>query len=86
MASIRGPQLPVVIDCSVPEGQPTPLRFIDLQDVEGSPRPRAQSLGQMVSWWIRALDSGGWHWDAAGSEWKIHRELMDDDYRMSPLV
>jgi hypothetical protein len=82
---IRGPQLPVVIDCSVGEG-PTPLRRIDLQDVEDSPRPRAQSLGQMVTWWIAALDSGAWRWDAERAEWSVNRELLEDGSRNNPLA
>jgi hypothetical protein len=83
---IRGPQLPVVIDCSVPEGQPTPLRFIDLQDVEGSPKPRAQSLGQMVSWWIEAIDCGAWRWNPASNQWDTHDELLPRELRTNPLV
>jgi hypothetical protein len=83
---IRGRQLPVVIDCSVAESEPTPLRRIDLQDVEGSPRPRAQSLGQMVGWWIDAIDRGAWQWDAVRGEWTVDNELMADEYRMNPLV
>lgn len=83
---IRGPQLPVVIDCSVPESQPTPLRFIDLQDVEGSPKPRAQSLGQMLSWWIEAIDCGAWRWNRERSQWDRHDELLPSALRANPLV
>lgn len=83
---IDGPQLPTVIDCSVPEGEPTPLRFIDLADVEESPKPRAQSLGQMVTWWITALESGVWQWDRNARAWERHRELLDDEIRRSPLL
>ena len=83
---IRGPQLPLVIDCSVPEGQPTPLRRIDLQDIEGSPRPRGQSLGEMVSWWMSAIDAGAWRWDRVNAKWEVERELIDEAYRINPLV
>lgn len=55
---IKGPGLPVVIDCSVEEGEPTPVRFIDWQNVDGFDKPKAYSFGQMISWWIEALESG----------------------------
>jgi cell wall assembly regulator SMI1 len=83
---IDGPQLPTVIDCSVPEGEPTPLRFIDLADVEESPKPRAQSLGQMVSWWIAALETGAWKWDRQSETWERDRDRLDETIRMSPLL
>jgi cell wall assembly regulator SMI1 len=83
---IVGPQHPIVVDCSVPQGEPTPLRLIDLADVEGSPRIRAGSLGEMIALWNRALDDGGWRWDSERGRWEVRRELMDEDYRMSALV
>jgi hypothetical protein len=81
-----GPQKPVVIDCSVAEGDPTPVRIVDLADVEGSPQPRAPSMGQMVAWWIRAIDGGAWSWDRTHGRWQTHRERLGADWRRGPLL
>jgi hypothetical protein len=83
---MKGPQLPIVIDCSVPEGQPTPIRFIDWQNVDGFFKPRAESFGQMVSWWIEAIDCGAWRWNPECNQWDIHDDLLEWALRMNPLV
>jgi cell wall assembly regulator SMI1 len=80
------PGHPVVIDCSVAEGEPTPIRFIDWQNVDGFFKPRAVSFGQMVSWWIRAIDSGAWRWNPERDRWDRHDELRDDEFKNNPLV
>lgn len=80
------PSYPIVIDCSVPEGAPTPIRLIDWQNVEGFFKLRARSLGEMVGWWIRAIDSGAWQWDAEGRRWTRHDELRDEEFRNNPVV
>jgi cell wall assembly regulator SMI1 len=80
------PGHPIVIDCSVGEGEPTPIRFIDWQNVDGFFKPRAGSLGQMVSWWIRAIDSGAWRWNPERDRWDRHDELRDEEFRYSPLL
>jgi hypothetical protein len=83
---IRGEQLPVVIDCGVTLGAPTPVRRIDFADVEGSPSVRAPSLGQAVLWWIAALDAGAWTWNRDRRAWDRHQELVSDDWAQGPLI
>jgi hypothetical protein len=83
---IQGPQLPSVIDCSVAEGEPTPVRLVDLQDVAGSPTPKARSLGEVVAWRIEAMEAGAWRWDAGRRIWTVERSLMRAPIRMNPLV
>jgi hypothetical protein len=83
---ISGPQHPCVIDCSVPGGEPTPVRFIDWQNVDGFFLPRAESFGQMVSWWIDAIDCGAWRWDPARNRWDTHDDLLDRELRANPLM
>lgn len=83
---IKGPQLPIVIDCSVADGQPTPVRFIDWQNVDGFLEPRAESFGQMVSWWIDAIDCGAWCWSPERNQWDTHDELLAWELRTNPLV
>ncbi len=83
---IHGPQHPVVIDCSVAEGDPTPVRVIDLADIEGSPKPRAFSMGEMVCSWIEALKAGAWQWDGANSKWGRDDRLIKDEWSRAPLI
>ncbi len=83
---IRGPQLPLVVDCSVSKDAPTPLRFVSMEDSDGSRRIRARSLGEMVQWWMEAIDAGAWRWDLASAEWVVDRELLPEARRMSPLL
>lgn len=83
---ITGPQLPIVIDCAVAEQDPTPVRFIDFQDIEWSREVKAESLGQMVAWWIEALDRGAWRWDVQQARWTVHRELLNAELLPNPLL
>jgi hypothetical protein len=83
---ITGPQHPLVIDCSVAADEPTPIRVIDWQNVDGFFKPRAESLGQMVSWWIEAIDCGAWRWDPERNQWNTHDELLERELRTNPLV
>jgi hypothetical protein len=80
------PSHPVVIDCSVAEGMPTPLRVIDWEDIDGFFKPRAESLGQLVSWYMKAMDAGAWRWSPERRQWDVRRELLDDELRMTPLL
>jgi hypothetical protein len=82
---VVGWQLPIVIDCSVAEGQATPLRIVDWQDVEGFLEPQAQSLGQMVSWWIEAIDVGALEWNGADRKWLRH-DIPEWAQRTNPLI
>jgi cell wall assembly regulator SMI1 len=83
---IKGLQLPIVVDCSVPDGQPTPMRFIDWQDLDGFSEPRAGSFGQMVSWWVEAIDCGAWRWNSERNQWDRHDEALEWRLRTNPLV
>jgi hypothetical protein len=83
---ITGIQLPFVIDCSVAEGEPTPIRCIDWQDVDGFFEPRAGSFGQMIIWWMSAIDSGAWRWNPERNQWDIRRELFEPALKANLLV
>jgi hypothetical protein len=83
---LLGPQLPFVIDCSVGENEPTPIRMIDWQDVDGFFEPRAGSFGQMVAWWIEAIDSGAWDRDTERQRWRSRHMLLPPELRRTQLV
>lgn len=65
-------------DCSVPPGSPSPLYVVwwKLPDHDG-PQRATGSLGQMVEWWIEAINTGIWQYDRDAHRW--HR-----DYRAVP--
>jgi hypothetical protein len=77
---------PVAVDCSIPDGAPTPVRYVDWERVEDYWMPHTQSLGEMIGWWMDALDSGIWYWDRSRLTWEERPGLRDNAYRMSPLV
>jgi cell wall assembly regulator SMI1 len=77
---------PVAVDCSVPEDTPTPVLHIDWSDLEHSRRPRACSIGEMVSWWIAALENDAWYWDEQDKWWRTRRERLAPELRTNPLV
>jgi hypothetical protein len=77
---VGGLRFPVVIDCSVPAGAPTPVRLVSLEHVGPSP-PVAASLGEVVTWWIAAIDNGAWRWDTTHSVWKVENDLLDQGSR-----
>jgi cell wall assembly regulator SMI1 len=83
---VEGSQLPTVIDCSIPEDQISPVRSIDWQDVDGFFEPQAESLGQMVSWWIDAIDIGAWEWNQGDQRWYSHDDRLEPALRAHPLM
>ena len=83
---ITGRQTPIAIDCSEPTRPTTPIRRIDLQHVAQSHAIAAASLGQMVAWWIAAIDSGAWRWDQDKAEWIVDAYRLDHDFKASGLA
>jgi cell wall assembly regulator SMI1 len=81
-----GWQLPAVLDCSVPNGSPSPVRVIAMEDPIGSSEPVADSLAEVVKRWINALDRGAWEWHLDRSEWSRHLELLDPESRKGRLI
>jgi cell wall assembly regulator SMI1 len=82
---------PIAIDCSVPLDAPTPVLHVDFTDLDRSlqPRfnvPRASSLGEMVGWWIMALETDIWYWDESDGWWRTRRERLASALRTNPLV
>ena len=64
--------------CSVAEGAPTPIRAVDWGGKEDSDVPVAESFGQMVAWWIDAIECGGWRYDTGLGRWEIDRQSLPD--------
>ena len=84
---VKGDGAPVtVIDCSVPQGEPTPITFHDWESLHTPTFPSARSLGEMIGWWIDALARGAWVFDAATGKWAENVELMAEEYRFNSLM
>jgi hypothetical protein len=82
-------QGPIVIDCSIGPGRPTPIRKIDWANApstESLAEPRASSLGELVRWWIDALDVGAWRYDAAVGRWDYDWTLLPRDRELTGLL
>jgi hypothetical protein len=74
---------PIVLDCGVRSGQPSPIRRIDHADlvlthprtiaeanrVGGFRTPKARSFGELVQWWIEAFDVGAYRYDKGADRW-----------------
>jgi hypothetical protein len=61
----------VLCDCSVAPEEPTPIRLYDPGALgEAVREPRAQSLAELVGWWLEAFSSGAWRFVKAADEWR----------------
>lgn len=77
----------VVCDCSVPDGAITPLRVIDSHaDPEASAIVEASSFGEMVTWWIEALEANAYRYDHQAALWRRDDSLITDDRLSTRLV
>jgi hypothetical protein len=65
-------------DCSVARGRPSPLYVVwwKLPDYDGA-QLSTGSMGQMIEWWMDAIESGIWRYDPAATLWTR-------DYRAVP--
>ena len=63
-------------DCSVRHDAPSPIHTVDFHDGPAGP-PRAPSLGTLVLWWIMAIDTGAWFYDADERRWEYDWELVE---------
>jgi len=61
-------------DTAVPLEAPCPIywAYSHDHDAEGLSHPRTASFGEMVSWWIEALQDGAWEYNRHENRW-IHR-------------
>jgi cell wall assembly regulator SMI1 len=77
----------IACDCSVAPEAPTPIRLVDWGHNERSDVPVADSFGQMVIWWIEAIETGAWWYDAGLGRWEIdHSRLRDTSVALTRLV
>ena len=70
----------IACDCSVAPGDPSPLWVVwwKLPDYDG-PRRKTDSVGQMVDWWLEALNAGVWSYDPENRRWQRDWEAVPAD-------
>jgi cell wall assembly regulator SMI1 len=75
-------------DCAVADDQPTPIywAYSHDHDAEGLTKPRVDSFGTMVRWWIDALETGAWSYDTDAHRWAHNPELVPAARERSGLV
>jgi cell wall assembly regulator SMI1 len=81
------PGHPAVIDCAVSDGDPVPVRCIAWEDQpEEYGLVEARSLGELINYFITAIDCGAWRWNATRELWDTEHELLAPDLRVHPML
>jgi cell wall assembly regulator SMI1 len=76
------------VACDLAQGPDAPLSILDV-DYHKTSRPGrsvAKSLGEMVQWWIEALESGAWRYDDEHDRWERRYELVPPERDRTGLV
>jgi|SRR5215203_3691282 len=76
------------VACEVAIGPDVPVSVLDV-DYHKAAHPGAvvaQSLGEMVRWWIEALESGAWRYDDEHNRWERVYELIPPERDRTGLV
>jgi hypothetical protein len=76
----------VACDCGVEADAPVPILNVDYHhtDVPGS--LSARSFGEMVRWWIEALEVGAWIYEPEHDWWERREELVPPEREAAGLV
>ena len=73
------------VDCSMPEGHLSPVRVVEAADEERL-KVRTSSLTEVVSFWVEAIESGGWAYDGDNGHWTIDESRLDPRLVRARLV
>lgn len=79
---------PISCDCAIAEGDPTPIYHVHSHDydIDGVTHPKARSFGEMVTWWIEALNDEIWKWDPSTGSWDYFYKRLHRQRGVSGLV
>ncbi len=75
----------LVADCRLGPAGLTPIRLVDWHHEERLP-PATHSLGQLVEWWIEAIELGIWTWDKDRGKWVRARWDPEVEERYGLLI
>lgn len=76
------------VACNIAIGREGPVSVLDV-DYHKAAHPGAvvaQSLGEMVHWWIEALEPGAWRYDDEHDRWERTYELIPPERDRTGLV
>jgi hypothetical protein len=76
----------IVIDALDDSAPASPVRYIETEDSRSSVDPATRSMGEMVSWWLDAIDSGAHAYDASRHRWSSTWEELDPIRRGTCIV
>jgi hypothetical protein len=76
----------IACDCSVSKGEPSPMHAVNWGARENFYEPSASSFGQMVKWWIDALDTKAWGYMPDEARWFYDWKRVDPERQLSGLV
>ena len=67
----------LVADLAEPEAAFTPVLSISWEELGTGGPPRCESVGQLVTLWLRAFDDGVWRYDRDAGRWEYHWDRVD---------
>lgn len=73
-------------DCAVEVDAPVPILNVDYHHVDVPGTVSARSFGEMVRWWIEALEVGAWVYDPEDDWWRQKPELISPERELTGLV
>jgi cell wall assembly regulator SMI1 len=76
----------VACDCSVSDGDPTPIRVVIWEDGPPFDDVKARSFGELITWWIEALEDGSWRYDPRSQQWERDHARISSSRRGTGLV
>jgi cell wall assembly regulator SMI1 len=83
--SLGGRDATLTCDCSR-GGDITPILLVDHRNVEGFRHTRARSLGELVTWWIEALENRGWQYNQETNAWDSDPAGLDTSRETTNLI
>lgn len=75
----------VACDCGDPGAERTPIRPVDWASQLAGPI-KARSFGEMVTWWLDAIDQGAWWYEPAEERWNRDYTALDPRRELTRLV
>jgi hypothetical protein len=81
-----GSQGRVACECDLPAEAAVPVLDVDYHKAAFPGALAARSLGEMVSWWIEALELGAWRYDGTHTRWERRPELIPPERDLTGLV
>jgi hypothetical protein len=76
----------VACDCAVEPDAPVPILKGDPHLVDEVGTVAARSFGEMVQWWIEALETGIWIYEPDHDRWERKPELISRELDLTRLI